>query len=65
MGCFLVRHGMGGDDALAEIKRLRQNVANNWMQSPETDEQVRFVKNWMLGDKTYLLSYIDLSVGLG
>jgi predicted protein tyrosine phosphatase len=50
VGCYLVRHGMNGEDALAEIKRLRQNVANNWMQSPETDEQVRFVKNWGVGD---------------
>jgi protein-tyrosine phosphatase len=40
VGCYLVRHGMTGEDALAEIVHLRG------LSSPETEEQRRMVLSW-------------------
>lgn len=45
VGCYLVRHGMPGAEALAEIARLRQEMANP-RPSPETAAQRRFVLEW-------------------
>ena len=39
-GCYLVRHGMTGQEALAEIARRRH------AGSPETDEQRWMVEHW-------------------
>jgi hypothetical protein len=50
VGCYLVRHGKTGDEALIAIKQLRSCVSSSWMQSPETDAQVAFVKNWRVGE---------------
>ena len=30
VGCYLVRHGMDGEEALAEIARLRQGTPDGW-----------------------------------
>lgn len=46
VGCYLVRHGASGEQALAEIERLRKDTANWWKSSPESDAQVEFVKKW-------------------
>jgi hypothetical protein len=48
VGCYLVRHGRTGVSALAEIARLWPIMSNSaWhARSPETGEQVRFVRNW-------------------
>jgi hypothetical protein len=48
VGCYLVRHGHTGDDALAEIARIWPTVGKvAWHpRSPETSEQVRFVREW-------------------
>jgi protein-tyrosine phosphatase len=50
VGCFLVRHGLTGDQALEEINRLRKDSPSAWMKSPETDEQVDYIKNWVIGE---------------
>jgi protein-tyrosine phosphatase len=42
VGCYLVRHGLSGDDALAEIARLRGGRSD----SPQTDEQCYMVSTW-------------------
>lgn len=42
IGCWLVRHGLSGPSALAELVRLRAGRTN----SPETDEQRDFVRHW-------------------
>lgn len=42
IGCFLVRHGQTGSEALQEITRLRGGLA----ESPETDEQRRMIRTW-------------------
>lgn len=41
VGCYLVRHGLAGQDALAEIVRRRGDSL-----SPETDEQRQLVLGW-------------------
>ncbi|NJD10298.1 MAG: phosphatase [Gemmatimonadetes bacterium] len=42
IGCFLVRHGMSGAAALAEVAGL----AAHYCESPQTLEQCEFVRNW-------------------
>ena len=46
IGCYLVRHGLSGQQALNRIEQLRNNVAGNFRDSPETAEQRLFVLNW-------------------
>ena len=48
VGCWLVRHGLSGDEALA---RLAEMWATNpksayWPTSPQTEEQFRYVREW-------------------
>lgn len=50
VGCYLARHGKTGSMALEEIKELRSSMSSSWMQSPETDAQVNFVRNWGDGE---------------
>jgi hypothetical protein len=49
VGCYLVRHGLTGDDALNRIKELRKEVASSWAASPETDAQVEYIRKWTIG----------------
>lgn len=46
VGCRLRDAGLSGDEAIAEIARLRQACAKAWMVSPQTDEQLRFINDW-------------------
>lgn len=48
VGCYLVRHGMTGDEALAQLARWWENDPRRpyYPRTPETDEQVNFVRNW-------------------
>jgi hypothetical protein len=46
VGCYLVQHGMSGDQALTQIARLRQEVPDAWVRSPETEAQRRMVRSW-------------------
>ncbi len=48
VGCFLVRHGMTGPQALAQIAEWRRALgAGRYSRnSPETPEQVQFVLDW-------------------
>jgi len=48
VGCYLVRHGNSGDEALQEIARLWKNMekSRRVSRSPETDEQHRYVRQW-------------------
>ncbi len=49
VGCYLVRHGMDGEEALEEIARLRQAKPSGWIDSPETAEQRQMVRDWKVG----------------
>jgi protein-tyrosine phosphatase len=48
VGCYLVRHGMPNEQALEKVNQLFKTRPQNIYQlrSPETDEQVEFVRNW-------------------
>ena len=46
VGCYLVRHGMTGREALEHIARRRLGTAEGWMESPYTDEQRELVLSW-------------------
>lgn len=48
VGCYLVRRGRTGDEALAELATLWKGVAKSRRcpRSPETAEQVRYVLDW-------------------
>ena len=47
VGCWLVRHGMDCDEALATIATLRRETAYGDKRSPESDEQCDFVRAWV------------------
>jgi protein-tyrosine phosphatase len=48
VGCYLVRHGVNHADAIAKVNRLYKTRPNNnfYPNSPESEEQVKFVLNW-------------------
>ncbi len=48
IGCWLVRHGLTGDEALARIAQLWQGVEKAWRipNSPETHKQREYVRKW-------------------
>jgi protein-tyrosine phosphatase len=46
VGCYLVRHGMTGQEALEEIARRRDGISSSEHRSPETDDQRQFVLEW-------------------
>jgi len=48
VGCYLVRHGKTGQQALDQLARWWWDVPKNqfYPRSPETDEQVQFILNW-------------------
>lgn len=50
VGCLLVRHGMSGEEALAEVQRLFDGLPpgkrGRHPRSPETGAQRRFVREW-------------------
>jgi hypothetical protein len=50
VGCFLVRHGLNGMEALAKLERLRQVIpAHLRRPSPESPDQYAIVLNWKVG----------------
>jgi len=48
VGCYLVRHGKTGQQALAQLAEWWKDVpkSNIWPSSPETKRQMQFVLNW-------------------
>ncbi len=46
VGCYLVRHGLSGAEALARIGTLRQEALGAQDPSPTTDAQRRMVRYW-------------------
>ena len=48
VGCYLVRHGKSGAQALKQLAEWWKGVPKSHIhpQSPETDEQVEFIRNW-------------------
>lgn len=48
-GCYLVRHGLTGEQALEQIMRLREGMPSWWKRSPEDPTQVELVLSWKPG----------------
>jgi hypothetical protein len=48
VGCYLVRHGKSGTDALKQLAEWWRAVPKSRIhpQSPETDEQIEFIRTW-------------------
>ena len=53
VGCWLVRQGMTGDEALGQLREWWQHVPKSWRspRSPETERQRDYVRNWNEGDR--------------
>ena len=48
VGCWLVRHGLGGDEALAQIARLREfDPFLRVRTAPQTDAQRAMIRSWL------------------
>ena len=50
IGCWLVRHGASGEEALARLAALHGPTPSGWRRSPETDEQRETVLGWRTGE---------------
>jgi hypothetical protein len=50
VGCYLVRHGMSGPQAIAQIAQWRAATPDGWKPSPETRPQTDLVLRWALLD---------------
>lgn len=48
VGCYLVRHGRSGAEALEALAQLWRGVpkSRRYPRSPQTDEQVDYVRTW-------------------
>jgi predicted protein tyrosine phosphatase len=46
VGCYLVRHGLSGQEALDLIARRRAGTPDGYRRSPETRAQARFILDW-------------------
>jgi hypothetical protein len=46
VGCWLVRHGSSGEEALAKIRNLRKDIPQAARASPETPDQLELVRTW-------------------
>ena len=52
VGCYLVRHGLNGEQALRQLTAWWREVPKSSIhpQSPETHEQALFIRNWAAHD---------------
>ncbi len=46
VGCYLVQHGLTGEQALARLAELRAGLSSAWRRSPESNEQWQMVLDW-------------------
>jgi len=53
VGCYLVRHGLSGAEALAQLAAWWQNVpkSSRYPHSPETYQQEQFIRAWASHDR--------------
>lgn len=50
IGCWLVEGGLAGPAAIEKIAELRAGMPERSRRSPESDEQCRYVCEWLLDD---------------
>src|SRR5215208_1488735 len=55
VGCYLVRQGMAGTDALDQLSAWWKGVPKSYFHphSPETTKQMDFIRNWSQNDRKY------------
>jgi protein-tyrosine phosphatase len=48
VGCYLIRHGHSGRDALKQMAEWWKDVPKSriWLHTPETTQQMDFILNW-------------------
>jgi atypical dual specificity phosphatase len=46
VGCYLVRHGMPGEEAIRKIAELRKGTPDDWKTAPQTKAQRQMVLHW-------------------
>ncbi len=53
VGCWLVRHGLTGEQALIHLNELYRTSEQSrlYPRSPENDAQVKFILDWVDGDE--------------
>lgn len=50
IGCYLIRHGVAtGENVLGTLRALRRSSVDSQRRSPESDEQIEFVRAWQAG----------------
>jgi len=49
VGCYLVRRGLTGSEALQRINELRKDTPTWWHRSPESQSQVDLIMDWKDG----------------
>jgi len=49
VGCYLVRHGLPGEEALEHLQNLRKETPDWWFQSPESSAQKNMILDWKVG----------------
>jgi hypothetical protein len=49
VGCWLMRHGLEGDDPIRRIAELRRDVSDASVASPQTSAQRAMVRAWKRG----------------
>jgi len=47
IGCWLVEGGLAGPEAIEKIAELRARTPDRWRRSPETEEQRRYICEWL------------------
>jgi len=47
VGCWLVEQGLSPDQALGRIEELRRSTPDGHLRSPESDEQCRYIREWL------------------
>jgi hypothetical protein len=65
VGCYLIRHGLSGEQALAQLAEWWQNVPKShyYPDSPETDEQAQFILDWEEVERPSRQHYITPNAG--
>jgi len=55
VGCYLVRRGMSGEEALSQLAKWWRTVPKSQIhdRSPETYEQAQFIRNWSQYEDQY------------
>ncbi|NLG98573.1 MAG: BlaI/MecI/CopY family transcriptional regulator [Chloroflexi bacterium] len=50
-GCWLVRHGLTGEEALQKLDELRKNTSRPWLRAPARLAYRRMVKKWQQNNR--------------